>query len=311
MQNKIIQIAKSKTRWGQKPKCHGGELFRQGVQRSAFIGVHRGRVLVIARPKNLKKIAGRDERPINADSRSTDAMMVSLRHYAGFDNTKGNYSFLKGISPYSAGVVASRGFAIEHARFQRALPLRAGFAAVDRHLKALGGLAGAVRNRAVLAASVQLSGFADFNAGYVDILQSWEILQDGLNPVARTQRCAEVDPPSEPQLYGFSYTVASERSAITFVVAGAGELPEGSPRSARCDPPREGFRDALAAKVGSSWDWMNPAYTNWARIGRCHHNDVYTVHDIKPCSRKKSCPGSARQKQARKITWHYARPPHR
>ena len=52
-------------------------------------------------------------------------------------NPKGNYSFVKGISPYSAGVAASRGFAIEHARFQPGLPLRAGFAAVDGHLKTL------------------------------------------------------------------------------------------------------------------------------------------------------------------------------
>ncbi len=54
------------------------------------------------------------------------------------ENPKGNYSFIKGISPYSAGVAAARGYAIEHARLQPARSLRDGFAAVDRHLKALG-----------------------------------------------------------------------------------------------------------------------------------------------------------------------------
>ena len=67
-------------------------------------------------------------------------------------------------------------------------------------------------------------GFADFNGGYVDILKSWDILLDGLNPVARTNVAPEVDPPGEPLLYGFSYTVPSGQTAITFVVAGAGEL---------------------------------------------------------------------------------------
>src|SRR5437764_1498160 len=47
-------------------------------------------------------------------------------------NPKGNYAFVKGISPYSAGVVAAHGFTIEHARLQPALPLRAGFEVVRR-----------------------------------------------------------------------------------------------------------------------------------------------------------------------------------
>ena len=56
------------------------------------------------------------------------------------ENPKGNYSFLKGIAPYSGGAVASRRFEVEHARLQAALPLHAGFAAVDKHLKAVGQL---------------------------------------------------------------------------------------------------------------------------------------------------------------------------
>src|ERR1043166_4768128 len=107
------------------------------------------------------------------------SMMVFIGLIMRIVNPKGNYSFVKGISPYSAGAVASRGFEIEHARIQPALPLRAGFAAVDRHLKALG------RPRQALC-GIELrsprpftfQGFADFNAGYVDILKSWEILQE-------------------------------------------------------------------------------------------------------------------------------------
>src|ERR1700732_1760247 len=103
------------------------------------------------------------------------------------ENPKGNYSFIKGISPYSAGVAAARGFAIEHARLAAALRLRDGFIAVDKHLKAIS------RPRQALCAMELRSprpftfqGFADFNASYVDILKSWDILQNGLNPVART-----------------------------------------------------------------------------------------------------------------------------
>src|SRR5262247_2824417 len=94
---------------------------------------------------------------------------------------RGGYSFLKGISPYSAGAAAQAGFAIEHARLRVPLRLRAGFDAVDAHLKSLG------RPRAALCAielrspkPFTFQGFSDFNAGYVDILKSWDLLQDGL-----------------------------------------------------------------------------------------------------------------------------------
>ena len=72
------------------------------------------------------------------------------------------------------------------------------------------------------------TGFNQFNAGYIDVLKKWDILVDGMNPVARTNIAPEVNPPGEPSLYGFSYTVPSKATRKTFVVAGAGELPEGS-----------------------------------------------------------------------------------
>ena len=225
-------------------------------------------------------------------------------------NPKGNYSFLKGISPYSAGAVAPRGFAIEHARFQPALPLRAGFAAVDRRLKALGrprqSLCG-IELRSPRPFTFQ--GFADFNAGYVDILKSWEILQDGLNPVARTNVAPEVDPPGEPLLYGFSYTVPSDQAAITFVVAGAGELPEGSLDPHEVVRRGEDTPDALAAKarfvLGLMESRMRELGADWGDVTT---TDVYTVHDLRPLLGPLILPriGAARQHG---ITWHYSRPP--
>ena len=225
-------------------------------------------------------------------------------------NPKGNYSFLKGISPYSAGAVAARGFAIEHARFQPALPLRAGFAAVDRRLKTLGrprqSLCG-IELRSPRPFTFQ--GFADFNAGYVDILKSWEILQDGLNPVARTNVAPEVDPPGEPLLYGFSYTVPSDRTAITFVVAGAGELPEDSLDPHDVVRRGEDSPDALAAKarfvLGLMESRMRELGADWRDVTT---TDVYTVHDIRPLLEPVILPriGAAGRHG---ITWHYSRPP--
>ena len=51
---------------------------------------------------------------------------------------------------------------------------------------------------------------------------------DGINPVARTNVSPEMAGVAEPVLYGFSYSRACDPALpATFVVSGAGELPEG------------------------------------------------------------------------------------
>ena len=184
-------------------------------------------------------------------------------------NSKGNYSFLKGIAPYSGGAVASPGYAMEHARLLRPAPWRSGFALIDAHLKRMG------RPRAALA-GVELrspkpftfGGFNDFNGGYVELLKSWGLFERDLNPVARTNVAPKLDPPAEPSLYGFSYTVKARTTRRTFVVAGGGELPEGSldPRDVvrrgetSADALREkarfvmGLMDGRVKALGAGWD---------------------------------------------------------
>ena len=145
------------------------------------------------------------------------------------ENKRGNYFFLKGIAPYSAGVVADAGFEIVHVRFRRYVPLRPGFDAVEGHLKRAGRPLQAMCGMELRSPKpFSFTGFNQFNAAYIDVLKKWNIHSDGMNPVARTNIAPEVNPPGEPSLYGFSYTVPSKATRKTFVVAGAGELPEGS-----------------------------------------------------------------------------------
>lgn len=227
-----------------------------------------------------------------------------------FSNSAGGYSFLKGGSAYSAGVVAAAGFTIESVCLAPALPLKDGFALADAHLRAAG------RPRAALCAVAlrspapfSFAGFKDFNAEYVDILKSWDVMVDGLNPVARTNVAPEVDPPSKPSLYSFSYTVPSDNAAASFVVAGAGELPDGG--SGPEDVVRRGETspDAMAEKarcvmgivegrlqgLGVTWDQVT--FTN-----------IYTVHDVNALLAAEILPrvGAASQHG---LTWYYTRPP--
>ena len=124
------------------------------------------------------------------------------------ENKRGNYFFLKGIAPYSAGVVADAGFEVLHVRLQRYIPLRSGFDAIEAYLKTAGRPLQAMCGMELRSPKpFSFTGFNQFNAGYVDVLKKWDILFEGMNPVARTNIAPEVNPPGEPSLYGFSYTV--------------------------------------------------------------------------------------------------------
>jgi hypothetical protein len=225
-------------------------------------------------------------------------------------NPRGNYSFVKGISPYSAGAVASPGYAIEHARFLKPIPLQSGFAAVEAHLKRIN------RPKQALCAMelrspkpFTFTGFSQFNAGYVEVLKAWDILQDGLNPVARTNIAPAVNPPAEPSLYAFSYTVPTPNVPKTFIVAGAGELPEGSldPKDVvkLGDLSPAGLTEKIKFVMGLMEGRLQGLGVSW---NEATVTEVYTVHNIHAFLSKEIV-GRMKLGGAHGITWHYSRPP--
>ncbi|MCX6622607.1 MAG: RidA family protein [Acidobacteria bacterium] len=225
-------------------------------------------------------------------------------------NKRGNYSFLKGLGPYSAGVIASPGYEIEHVRLKPARGLKSGFAFVEAHLQRLN------RPRQALCGMELRSprpfsfpGFAEFNQGYIDVLKSWDVFLDGLNPVARTNVAPEFDPPTEAVLFGFSYTVPSTAIGKSFVVAGASELPEGSLDP--LDVVRRGETSAAALEektnyvLGLMEGRLNGMELAWADVA---HTGVYTVHNIYPylATSVLRRMGAA---QLQGLTWYFSRPP--
>jgi hypothetical protein len=225
-------------------------------------------------------------------------------------NNRGGYSFVRGGPPYSAGVVAAEGFVVEHARLAEWLPWRKGFDLIDAHLRA------ATRPRAALCAIALRSpkpfsfdGFKEFNSGYVDVLKSWDLMVDGINPVARTNVAPEIGPPAEPILYSFAYTVPAIGAPRSFVVSGAGELPEGSIRPEDVVRRGETSPEAIAEKtrfvLGLMEGRMSALGVGWdfATI-----TNLYTVHDVNAILAAEVLPRMARGGR-HGVTWHYTRPP--
>lgn len=223
---------------------------------------------------------------------------------------KGNYSFIRGIAPYSAGARADAGYEIVHARLQRPVPLKHGFQVLRQHLAANGRPVHALCGMELRSPRpFTFQGFSDFNTTYIQVLKDWAIVVDGLNPVARTNIAPEIGAPAEPSLYGFSYTVHSSGSRKSFVIAGAGELPEGSldPKDVvrRGDTSPDGLREKVRFVMGLMSGRLKELEITWDLVTTAN---MYTVHNVCGMIADQIIrPMGAAAEHG--LTWHYSRPP--
>jgi hypothetical protein len=231
-------------------------------------------------------------------------MAEVLRHVPG------GYRFLKGVFPYSGGVAAEPGFAIERARFPSPVSLLDGFRRIAEHLQSAG------RPLAAFCACELRSpepfseeGFREFNRTYGAVLKEWSLFVDGINPVARSNVCPELDPPKEPGFHAFSYTVpAAAGSRPGFVIAGCGEVPEGKGNYRdhivrRGDVSPEGLREKARWVLAEQERRMAALGAGWADVTA---TQLYTIFDPHPFLGEELVRRGAMRGG---LTWHYCRPP--
>jgi hypothetical protein len=208
--------------------------------------------------------------------------MTKVRTSALHDVPGGGYRYLPGIAPYSSGVVAAAGHEIVYATLRAPVPWRDGFTRIDDHLREQR------RPRAALCAialrspaPLSFDGFAEFNAGYRAVLESWKLLVDGDNPIARTNVAPVVAAPPAPSLYAFAYTTPGVTPRPTFVVAGSGEVDELV--ADRIVRRGETSADAMRAKAVFVMDVMQARLralgADWPDVTAI---DVYTARPIEP-----------------------------
>jgi hypothetical protein len=221
----------------------------------------------------------------------------------------GGYRFIPAVFQYSGGVAAELGFQIERVVLREPLPLAAGFERVEAFLARRG------RPPTAFCACELRSplpftddGFRNFNEHYVEALARWGIYDGTTNPVARSNVCPEIAPPTEPSLYAFSFTVPSERPTPTFLVAGSGEAREGGAsyreRTVRHgDTSPEAMREKAVFVLGEMERRLALLGRSWRDTTAAQ---VYTVHDLHPFLADEIVRrGAARSG----LTWHFCRPP--
>jgi hypothetical protein len=171
---------------------------------------------------------------------------------AAAENPRGGYIYLPAGFPFSSGTAAMPGYEVVNAVFRRPVPWRDGFAAIESQLSA------ANRPKQALCgvelrcpAPMTPDGFHEFNKGYRAILEDWDIIIDGVNPVGRTNVSPVVNPPAETLMYGFSYTIENANAPRTFCGAGGGETQgDGIVREGDTSP------DGMRAKTARVMDIM-------------------------------------------------------
>ncbi len=225
------------------------------------------------------------------------------------DFAAGNYRFIPAVFQYSSGSAALPGYEIERVRFEKWLPLAEGFAAIAKYIQSAGRpLTSICACELRSPAAFTDDGFRKFNEHYVKTLAEWGIYDGKTNPVARSNVCPELDPPSEPSFYAFSFTRPSQSATPTFVIAGSGEAREGgatySERTVRYrDLSPDGLKEKVSFVVDAMERRMREFGSGWKEATAVQ---TYTVHDFHPVF----ADALVRRGAARSgLTWHFARPP--
>jgi len=142
------------------------------------------------------------------------------------DNEQGGYAYDPGLRFASNGVVALPGMTIERGLLPAPLPFADGFAAIERHLDAIGRPLGALCGVELrLPATLPLDGFVAFNDRYLAQLDGWGLLRDERSPLTRTNVSPHAGAPAEPSVLAFSYTLPGELPTPAFAISGIAEMP--------------------------------------------------------------------------------------
>lgn len=229
------------------------------------------------------------------------------------DHPQGDYRFLTGIAPYSAGVIAQPGFLIQRVQFDAPLPLAAGFARIAAYLDQLG------RPRQSLCAMelripepLSFAAFGALNQGYRATLVEWGILVGESNPVARTNVAPVAAPPAEPVIYAFSFTLPdpTRTHGATFIVAGAGDLrdqaeltPDAIVARGATSPTALQTKARVVMQVMT--DRLQGLGAAWSQVAdinlyTAHSPDLFLEPVLLPQIGSAACRG---------VHWHYSRPP--
>lgn len=221
------------------------------------------------------------------------------------ENTRGGYIYLPAGFPFSSGAAAMPGYEVVQAVFRRPVPWRDGFAAMSGLFEAEGRPKQALCGVELRCpAPMTPDGFHEFNIGYRNILEEWDIIIDGVNPVGRTNVSPVRNPPAETLMYGFSFTVENADAPPTFRGAGGGEtIPDGI--VAEGDMSLDGMRRKAARVMEIMQERLDGLGMEWSSVTGVN---VYTSAENGDWLASELLPRMGMY-EVHGIHWYLSRPP--
>jgi hypothetical protein len=162
------------------------------------------------------------------------------------DQPAGGLRFAPGGQVFASGAVAAEGHGLVHAILDPWLPLDKAYAFIEAHLRSLGRPMQALCGVELrLPRQLSREEFDAFNQPYVQRLIEWGLLVEGRNPVSRTNVAPAMDPPEQPMLHGFTFSMPGLDGRRDFVMAGMTETGPGGRIVAAGDTSPAGLREKV------------------------------------------------------------------
>ena len=224
---------------------------------------------------------------------------------AAVKNERGGYRYLPAGFPFSSGAAALPGYEIVNALFRRPVPWRDGFMTMEKRFEAEGRPKQALCGVELRCpAPMTQDGFHEFNIGYRAILEDWDIIIDGVNPVGRTNVSPVRNPPNETLMYGFSYTIESTDINTSFCGAGGGETSEYG-NVAEGDMSQEGMRKKAARVMEIMMERLSGLGMAWKDVTDVN---VYTSAENGDWLAAELLPHMG-EDEVHGVRWYLSRPP--
>jgi hypothetical protein len=194
------------------------------------------------------------------------------------ENTAGGYRVLPAGTVYCGGAVPLQGFEIVHAILQPWIPLDAAWAFVESHLKGLGRPVQALCGMELrIPQQLTIDGFRAFNAPYVEQLRRRELMLGNYSAVCRTNVAPAVEPPKQPSVHAFSYTVPSDYKGTTFCISGTADIDARGKIIAEGDVSEKGMRAKLQHCIEAVGERLAQLELDWSSVT---HTDLCVARSI-------------------------------
>lgn len=223
----------------------------------------------------------------------------------------GGYRYIPAVFQYSSGVAALPSYEIQRVTLSKPVPMKQGFRLIEKFIADAGRPVTAFC-ACELRSPVPFTpdGFKDFNKLYVETLKAWGIYGGGSddNPVARSNVCPQVEPPAEPSLHAFSFTVKSDSTQPTCVISGSAEartvdLPYEQKMVRFGETSTDAMREKAQYVVGEMGNRLTTLGFTWADVSATQLYTIYDFHSFFADELVKR--GAGRNG----LTWHFNRPP--